>query len=46
MFAIAVVPKEGLVMTPDISGHVNASEGKVVAFPKAKQWYSKICMCQ
>ena len=31
MFAvIVVVPKEGLVMTPDISGHINATEGKIV----------------
>ena len=45
MFAIVAVPKEGLVMTPDISGHTNATEGKIVAFLKAKYSRSKMCWC-
>jgi hypothetical protein len=46
MFAvIVVVPKEGLVMTPDISGHINATEGKIVESLKAKFWCSKTCWC-
>jgi len=39
MFAvIVVVAKEGLVlvMTPDLSGHINATEGKIVESSKAK----------